>query len=67
MKKKKDFLRLSDLAEMLNVSRTTLWKIRQNSDLNFPKGKQISKQVYIWSRKEIEKWLENNNGKIEKN
>ncbi len=57
--KEKKYLRINDIIDLLCVSRTTLWKIRQNPDFNFPPGKFISKQVKIWSKKDIEKWLEN--------
>lgn len=54
--KEKKYLKLNDIADLIGVSRTTVWKIRQ--DPTFPVGKKISKQVHVWPRESVENWLE---------
>ncbi|MDN7127394.1 AlpA family phage regulatory protein [Pseudidiomarina sp. 1APR75-33.1] len=49
-------LKSSDLAQVLSVSESTLFRMRK--DPSFPKPKQIHKRCVGWLDKDIEKWLE---------
>ncbi|HKK43877.1 MAG TPA: helix-turn-helix domain-containing protein [Balneolaceae bacterium] len=56
MKNSLNILRPSDLAEMLNVSRVTIWRMQKRGDL--PPRKKISNRCVGWTEKTIENWLE---------
>lgn len=47
--------RAADLAELLRVSVSTIW--RWNQQGNIPKGKPLSPGVTVWDGEEIDAWL----------
>ncbi|MBG22737.1 MAG: AlpA family transcriptional regulator [Idiomarinaceae bacterium] len=49
-------LKSSDLAQVLSVSESTLFRMRK--DPSFPKPKQIHKRCVGWLVRDIEEWLE---------
>lgn len=49
-------MRLKPLAELLNISESTLWRIRNNKSYDFPSPILIS-TVKIWKLLEVEEWL----------
>jgi len=50
------FIRPAKLAEMLSVSRSTLWRMEQNGEL--PPRRQISKRCVGWIESDILQWLQ---------
>lgn len=52
----KTVLGQDDLCTMLNISRTTLWKIlKVNPD--FPKGRKLTRTRRVWYKPDIVNWL----------
>ncbi|EGR3003016.1 transcriptional regulator [Vibrio parahaemolyticus] len=51
-------IRQSELAMLLGVSSTTLWRMRQ--DDSFPKPVSIRSRLIGWRIRDIENWLEAN-------
>ena len=56
MKKSINILRIADLAELLNVSRVTIWRMQKRGEL--PPRKKISNRCVGWTEETIEDWLE---------
>jgi prophage regulatory protein len=56
MKLKKEMIRLNELTEHLNVSKSTLYRWRRTSD--FPKPVAIGPRSIFFFVEEIEAWLE---------
>jgi len=50
-------IRPSELAEILNVSTVTVWRMEKRNEL--PPRKKISSRCVGWTQKSIEDWLEN--------
>lgn len=53
---RKNFLRINDLANELNVSKTTIWRWRVAGKLPAPIS--LSERVVGWQRNTIEKWID---------
>lgn len=51
-------IRTGKLADLLGVSRTTIWRMEQEGKL--PPRVRISEAVSGWLASDIEKWLEGN-------
>lgn len=51
-------IRQAELAILLGVSSTTLWRLRQ--DKNFPKPVAIRSRLIGWRIQDIENWLDAN-------
>lgn len=51
----KEFIRVSELAEELNVSKTTLWRWRKTG--NIPKPINLGFRVVGWRREVLEQWF----------
>ncbi|MEZ8285590.1 helix-turn-helix transcriptional regulator [Vibrio splendidus] len=51
-------VRQAELANLLGVSKTTLWRLRQ--DKNFPAPVAIRSRLIGWRFSDIENWLEAN-------
>ena len=49
-------IRPAELAEMLSVSKSTLWRMEQNGEL--PPRRQITKRCVGWLESDINKWLQ---------
>ena len=49
-------LRPAQLASLLGVSKTTLWRMEKAGEL--PKRYSISERIVGWKESDIEKWLE---------
>ena len=50
------FLRDKDLASMLSVSRSTVWRWAKENPL-FPKPKKLSTGVTVWNLQEVDNWI----------
>jgi predicted DNA-binding transcriptional regulator AlpA len=50
-------LRINDLASLLGVSRTTLWRMEKDGEL--PSRINVSQGVSGWLESDIKAWLEN--------
>ena len=51
-----EYLRISDLMELLRVARTTCWRIRNSK--HFPQAIYITSRVPLYKRREVEQWME---------
>jgi prophage regulatory protein len=49
-------IRPGELAEILNLSTVTIWRMEKRGDL--PPRKKIGKRSTGWTQKQIEDWLE---------
>ncbi len=49
-------IRPAELAEMISVSRSTLWRMEQKGEL--PPRRQISKRCVGWFESDIIQWLQ---------
>lgn len=55
----KQFIRVHTVAEMLSVSRSTIWRwVHEKKD--FPQPIQLSKGITVWSVEEIQNWVTQN-------
>lgn len=52
----RNFIRVSDLATYLNISKVTVWRWRKEGRL--PAAHAISSRIVGWKRETIELWLE---------
>lgn len=50
-------IRPTELAEMLSISKVTLWRMEKNGEL--PPRKKISERAVGWLESDIAEWLEN--------
>lgn len=51
------FIRPAELAEMISVSKSTLWRMEKEGEL--PPRRKISKRCVGWVESDILKWLQN--------
>ena len=51
-----EYLRISDLMELLCVSRTVCWRIRNSP--GFPGAIYVRPRVALYKRREVEQWME---------
>lgn len=56
MKLKKKMIRVNELTKHLNVSKSTLYRLRRSSD--FPKPVSIGPRAIFFFVEDIEAWLE---------
>ena len=49
-------IRLTELSEMLSVSKTTIWRWRQSGVL--PEPFELGPKVVAWDLRTIEEWVE---------
>ncbi|MEL7832769.1 helix-turn-helix transcriptional regulator [Fodinibius sp. Rm-B-1B1-1] len=49
-------IRVSDLAEMLNVSRVTVWRMQKRGEL--PPRKKFTNRCVGWKQSTIEDWFD---------
>ena len=49
-------VRISELAQILSVSRSTIYRWLQEKS-EFPKPVQLSKRIIAWKLEEIDEWL----------
>ena len=49
-------VRISELAQILSVSRSTIYRWLQEKS-EFPKPVQLSKRIIAWKMEEIDEWL----------
>ena len=57
MKTDVKILRLPDVLEMIQLSRTTIYRLIQKGD--FPKPGKLGKRANRWKNTDIEEWIEN--------
>jgi prophage regulatory protein len=58
-------IRVTELATMLSVSRSTIWRwVKGNS--TFPNPIKVSDKVTAWRRNEIQDWLQSKEGRTKK-
>lgn len=50
-----ELIRAKELRQILNVSHSTLWRMRQRNEL--PEPIQLSKGIVAWERQVIADWL----------
>lgn len=55
----KQFIRVHTVAEMLSVSRSTIWRWVHEKK-GFPQPIQLSKGITVWSVEEIQNWVTQN-------
>ncbi|ELA7326695.1 helix-turn-helix transcriptional regulator [Vibrio alginolyticus] len=60
--KNKEFIRINDLAQYLNVSKVTIWRWRKSGQL--PSITALSPKIVGWPKETIDKWLEHSTGSI---
>ena len=48
--------RAAELSKMLGMSKTTLWRLRQ--DEKFPKPVNIGDRMVFWKAKDIQEWID---------
>ncbi|OOI03172.1 transcriptional regulator [Vibrio sp. OULL4] len=60
--KNKEFIRINDLAEHLNISKVTIWRWRKSGQLPAPTA--VSPKIVGWKKETIETWLEQSTGSI---
>ena len=51
----RQILRVADLEDMLNLSRTTIWRLRRAGE--FPQPIRLSANAVGWTAEVIDKWL----------
>ena len=51
-----NLLTISGVVEMLGISRTTLWRLRQNG--SFPSPTKLSMRSPRWKAEEIRQWFD---------
>lgn len=54
MKANDDILTLIQTCELLNVSMSTLYQIRLNQELNFPKGFRTHNNTVVFNKNSVE-------------
>jgi prophage regulatory protein len=54
----RDYLRMNQVAQMLGVGRSTVFKYIK--DKGFPKGKKLSQRLTVYKYSEIQAWLDEN-------
>ena len=50
------FLRTSDVAKLLNVSYSTVWKMEKNNRM--PPKIALTPTMYVWKARDIYEWIE---------
>ena len=53
-----ELINREELLNLLRISNSTLFRLRQNSD-SFPKPLTVFKRRVVWFREEINTWLRN--------
>ena len=53
--------RVKDLAEMLDMGESTIWKLCSNEDSDFPRPIKITSRLTIWKDEDIQAWLDSKN------
>ncbi|MBE3868275.1 helix-turn-helix transcriptional regulator [Vibrio parahaemolyticus] len=48
-------LKIEDILQMLNISRTTFWRIRKESE--FPEPVKLGCRILGWPKEEVERWI----------
>ncbi|MCF8183022.1 MAG: AlpA family phage regulatory protein [Limnohabitans sp.] len=55
--------RVKDLAEMLSMGESTIWKLCSDKNNNFPQPIKITSRLTLWKEEDIQAWLDNQNAK----
>lgn len=55
--------RVKDLAEMLSMGESTIWKLCSDKDSNFPQPIKITSRLTLWKDEDIQAWLDTKNAK----
>jgi predicted DNA-binding transcriptional regulator AlpA len=55
LEEQKELMRARELRDFLNISPSTLWRLRQKR--SFPKPIVISERILAWRKSEIDNWL----------
>lgn len=53
--------RVKDLAEMLDMGESTIWKLCSNEDSDFPRPIKITPRLTVWKDEDIQAWLDSKN------
>jgi len=51
-------IRTDEVKKIIGLSRTTIWRLENDKDLNFPKRIQLTKNSVGWNKQEILDWVE---------
>lgn len=54
---KKELIRFPEVARMVGLSRTTIWRLEQKN--KFPSRKKLGENSVAWLREEVETWIKN--------
>jgi len=57
---RKMLIRISELEVLLGVSRSTIWRLRQQPHLGFPDPICIGSRLVGWKINDIEEWIDEN-------
>jgi predicted DNA-binding transcriptional regulator AlpA len=53
----KQLLRANRVAELLGVSRTTVWRLSRNPDAGFPPPIKLSRNVVAYDSEALDRWI----------
>lgn len=54
---RREFLRLSEAADYLQISVTTLWRLGER-DANFPRKIRLSSRICLLRKSDLDRWVE---------
>lgn len=57
--------RVKDLAELLSMGESTIWKLCSDTNSSFPKPIKITSRLTLWKEEDIQAWLDTQNAKEE--
>ena len=55
--------RVKDLAEMLSMGESTIWKLASDENSDFPRPIKITPRLTVWKDEDIQSWLDSKNAK----
>ena len=55
--------RVKDLAEMLDMGESTIWKLASDKNSDFPRPIKITSRLTVWKEEDIQAWLDTQNAK----
>lgn len=64
MKEDPTYLRQSQVIELLRISSSTFWRLRNRNESTFPTPRSISKGIKIWRKSDVLSWIKNE-GKLQ--
>ena len=55
--------RVKDLAAILDMGESTIWKLASDEDNDFPRPIKITSRLTVWKDEDIQAWLDSKNAK----